>query len=818
MAIQPAVRCLFPQDIDAALQALRQDLGDRVEQAKGQVAELEAAVPAVQDLVNQGNNLLDQILAATDGTTALTSVAASQDVLGLPKTPGDSVEQNNLEAEQFLFNNGFTVLDGTLYVPPQFSRSLFDAVNIKNLRRLYIAVGRDLQKTEELLSSTKTRFVVNSVEIATVLASDFKERIPPNVGPFVPIKLSDPARNRKVLDVIRKKLKDESIVSEQVAFSEDGSAKVLVRKFIDVDKSVDKIEQNFTSSNPSSITSSVFHFDRIQRGTAFSNKVTNLGYDTDEARAIRRGKDLKDVPSTSALSRVNDPAFLELVNAVEKGNFKFSEDPEEKEAEEELFARAQETGTSPPLQTISENKVDVGLLINKLRFFQKRHTKLDKEEVSEESAKIVPKLQADLNKAVQRHVDAIGQTVFEVTLITQKDVLEKLRKKNNDASIVKLLEKRVEIEGIFFEATDEDISKLLVSASQIQPGSKVASTTVLNQQREPKSVGNVSIFELMQMYVFLNDAKTRLDNLGANTTGGFTNAPFGLSVQDEVNQIINFLQQYSGHSVIPVEPQEAVNGLPFQGQPSLTTPSSIIIEQVDFGVTLGLNDKVETVTAATQTLFELYPQEIAQFLADLILELVALFLAAIQACVDIVNAIKGAILDAKKALEALLSFNLSFSGGGNFDLGLFKCAFNLDLGINIDLFGPLLSLLGELQFTAGGFLNGLANLLASIIEEILCFPINLINGLLGKLQSFLPAFCQVPRVDLGPELTAALEALTNIAVSKSVSFGASNKDLIGVELALGTARDKLGAFVGGGSCISEEMSTFFGASTLNLGV
>ena len=62
MAINIAHRCQFPQDLEAATDALNQDLSDRMLANQDLLSDAVAASEGIAELINEGNDLLSQIL------------------------------------------------------------------------------------------------------------------------------------------------------------------------------------------------------------------------------------------------------------------------------------------------------------------------------------------------------------------------------------------------------------------------------------------------------------------------------------------------------------------------------------------------------------------------------------------------------------------------------------------------------------------------------------------------------------------------------------------------------------------------------------
>ena len=162
MAITFARECRFPNDLANASQALSQEIGDAIIANQVLLDAAVAAIGTMPDTIDEALGFINDILKLGNGESPLRTTEAIAEEFGLQKD-----KPTRIDDEKFLFNAGITITDGVLYVDGSKSTNPLDSANIEILRRLFIALGRDLKRTEDALSnaeqSSKTFFILSKL-------------------------------------------------------------------------------------------------------------------------------------------------------------------------------------------------------------------------------------------------------------------------------------------------------------------------------------------------------------------------------------------------------------------------------------------------------------------------------------------------------------------------------------------------------------------------------------------------------------------------------------------------------------------------------
>jgi len=153
---------------------------------------------------------------------------------------------------------------------------------------------------------------------------------------------------------------------------------------------------------------------------------------------------------------------------------------------------------------------------------------------------------------------------------------------------------------------------------------------------------------------------------------------------------------------------------------------------------------------------------------------------------------------------------------GNFNSSLLKCAINWDIGISTDLLDMLYNYIMKFIGQVIAFLTKIKTWIADILTKLLCFPVNILNSFLGKIQMALPSVCKLPKFDLGTKLNDSLTKLLNCASVKGIILQSLDKDLLKLKLNVSAAPDRLGQFKNSALCESAATSNFMNASNLNV--
>jgi hypothetical protein len=374
-----------------------------------------------------------------------------------------------------------------------------------------------------------------------------------------------------------------------------------------------------------------------------------------------------------------------------------------------------------------------------------------------------------------------------------------LRQKHTDDKIKYLLEKRQEVKGIYFNPPDDifmaHIAKVTTAAT---PNSTSISNQYINNFFTNLVASNpFDQKKIMEMFARLQDAKTA--NEGAQEIAS-------------VKATKKALYAYIGIEPITAPAPTEI----LQGQPSAATPSTITVGEFDVPKTMDFEDRTKKVKESFQDLYNIYPEEIAGPLVDVLDSVVKLFS---KACVGIDTIIASAdktLLAMKKRLDAWLSKQYGLTGMGNYEKSLLKCSVNWDIGVSLPLLDKLYDFLMKFVGKVIELLSKMQKWISDILTKLICMPANIMNSFLGKLQQALPSACKIPRFDLGDKLNTSLSALMNVCNVKGISLKAFEKDLVKLKVSVNAAPDRLGQFKGSALCDSPATSNFMNAAILNV--
>lgn len=449
-----------------------------------------------------------------------------------------------------------------------------------------------------------------------------------------------------------------------------------------------------------------------------------------------------------------------------------------------------DTASSPLPDLINTAKQQATAIITVIDFVLDRYTTLSTTNQNILQTRILDLL----NSLEDFHVQILAKAHFEVSIILQRNTLTQLRSKHSDTQIKTLLEERDEIEGIYFDAPDDIQQQVLTQSLSVAVGSTLISNRFLNSQTVPTVQQDV----LVQMLGYIINA---------------TEKTTSFSVKD-LNLAREALLNYAAAQPITTQPATTT---PEQGQPSAATPSSVISQYLDPYVSFDIKVRLGPIDDALDALIKFYTESIARPLARILNIISGFFEVAFRSIQQIINKAKRVILPLKNRLDAFMSRYLSLIGSGTFNSSLLKCAINFNIGLSTPILDDLLALMDELSNIANRFLTKLADLFNGITSKILCLPLGLINSFLGDVESNLPSICQLPRINLGSDLDAALQRLRNSTNMYNDVLTTFSSDLIQYKAVITGAPDRLSQFSATSSCSSPNVSTFFNAAILNIG-
>jgi hypothetical protein len=806
MAIVNARACVYPEDLEAAAFALEQEVGDQVaavtEILKAAVEAANATSAAaggatLDQLLDQGNDIINKLLAGNDSD--IKSASDLEDLLGLPKA-----ELTQEDEEISLFYAGITMVDGVVYAPasspklvavPPNSTVLSEAPKAENYEPGVTQVSPgELQaqspaKGEALAAKIKSENNQNNIEILRRLYFacgrnlELTEELVKSQQGFIikdrlHAKQGQPNTNLEGLkSYFGNHLTDDDIAALDVFPSDAQVHKrnaVLLRDFSAVDG--DSKGSGLTEFPASQAMYSVFHVGAIDNSPQANTKYANAGFSGVELSSILAGQDLAQTTSgKTALD--SDIANNQAVTLGLIRNLDF------------LMTHLKEFGDNAPQFALIES----GL--------------------------------ANIRKT---HEEIMCRANFQVTTILQPDTIDRLREQHDDAGIKYLLERRREVKSIDFDATTEQIIKILQKAANAGPGSSTVSTAYLNSTDAAVYSKKV----LLTMHTFLLNAESMLAHAKAMTIAHGPQQKF--RKLDLLNRARGYLVRYAGSSpkIQILDPEEKVFEDPAEkelgpvtakkykpkklvGVKSQGSAAQSLVAWINPAKTFKVLEKIENVELAAEKSSNGLLDALIGALKAIINVITMIFNAIINAIKALVSAATGLIAPLKQKLDSFIAKYLTLTGGGAFNSSLLKCAVSFDLGLNFALLDELLKLINNIGALALGLVAKIADFVNGLLNKLLCIPLDLLSGFLGALNSLLPPFCATPKFSLPPELEAALGELKLAADGQGYILQQMGKDLIKFKASLSAAPLKGGPFKTGASCGGQSSSNFFQAAQLN---
>lgn len=444
-----------------------------------------------------------------------------------------------------------------------------------------------------------------------------------------------------------------------------------------------------------------------------------------------------------------------------------------------------------PSPVENSNKVSVSeasSIISSIDFIVERFEGL----TPTDRVKLHDKLMAQMSTLTIQHKNTIVQSKFQVSVREQLDTYDLLRTKHTkDEDLICLFELRPELKGIYFNAPNS----LIIQAinTPIAVGSTTASNKFLNSK--PKTGLNNQV--LVAMASDLDQATTNVD---AFTKGSLLKARQNLV-------------DFGGKDPFIVNIDDGI----IQGQPSAGTPTDVILRNINFDKSFDIELHLGKVDKALADLGNFLNDNIAKPLAHIIGIIVTLMKAAENAVDTLVDMARAAILPLKQKVDSFMSKYLSLTGSGTFNSSLLKCAVNFDIQLAAPILDSLLSLVDELATQVRKLLSKLGEAVYNVVNKMLCTPINLMNAFLGQTSLSLPSACQLPTVNLGPDLEKALGDLRDSFSNKSIIFTNFSRDLVRYQVVITDAPEKLKQFQASSVCKSPGIQNFYNSALLNLG-
>lgn len=674
-----------------------------------QIANIEEYIDdsGIEQIIDDSLVALQDIVSLGDSYSAITDIDQLPDFFGIDKE--DSQENDEIrifESTDLVMSNGIFFKKPSLDNP-----DILD--NIKILRDMYLANGKDLNKVISDYASTND--------------SSYKFRL--SFRKILPV------NGRRISISEIRAIAGNTITKNDYVELSDYTVIVINKiPLLNVDIAKKELPIRY-SLLPEMVTSSIFHKSSPKNTTSAINRWNQLGY-SDELPYILDGQD----PNT-------DYQFLndKLTNVKFRNNS----------------------------------------LINAIKLYIEKYNSVSSSVIRDSLNRLITDLDVSTT-------DLISSFLFSVHQIKEFDTVSKLRERMTDEEIDYLLSNQKYVKGIDFNFDELEISSMLQSLGSTS-GDTTISTSVLNNTQSLVELNfNIAILILSDILSIKDINDLSIANL---------------------KKMLELCESISSKTFFERKPESS----PLSGFPSLTSPSVIVMQRINFKRNFKLKLSLGVVDEALAKLQALYSEVIAKTLGALFKILAKLAEKAISLIDTIRNKILSKIMPLKRKLDALISKYLTLIGSGEFDSSILKCAVNFNIGLDTDIFGYLEHLIEQLSQVLTNLISILTAMLVEAIQKILCPIISMFDQFMGSANSYLPSFCSFNSpVLLPPEVINALNKLKYVASLQQDLFNTFNGDLIRGRAIVETAPDKLNSFVDGAGCISKPASNMMSSSLINV--
>lgn len=743
MAIEAANKCLYPQDFEAAFNALEQDLGDRFAAALDSLKSVEND-PVLADLeaaVAEGVAALNQLMANGDSTSTLKNVDDLSREFGF--LPANAT---TLEREKYLGQLGMVVLNEVLYIG-------VEDPNFKNLRRLFLSNDRTISKTQAQLKETKVVFNASRLEYSV---------FPPKDGKAQTISEIKKTYNIKYFD------------EDTYTVLDDNSVLILTQVFLGENKSILRLAKD-NNLPAGRIVTSVFHSISVDNSVAAIERYQNLGYQGQELSAILLGQDLSTLSS------------------------------------------------NPLGDALSANYAIAASLVQRIDFFLSRF----KLQTAQAKSEFLTKIVSDINALIESHLSVIAKANFQVTVLQDKTVLDNLKKKHADDKIIDFLYNRPDVIGLNFSATDDEkLKKMLAVSRQGGPKSTKASNGFLNPQTTSQETAAYSSKSLSAMLAALIQAKIILttkvlneENLGKakNYLVSFSsNQPF-----PKTSQQIAADAYYATTPLLTTEGTTAATPRKasiLRGQPTAASASVCVLQTIDVLKSFDAEAKYAAIDqySSVDFLSNFYTKEVIPAIQLFVAAVKNIFQQMMSSVKQLIDRAQSFILPLKQKLDAFLSQFGALSGNGEFGNSLLKCSINFNIGLSIGIIDSLLAIISNIGALAQQFLSGVLKFVADVLQKVICFPQNMLNAVLAKINTAIPSFCQLGPIPLPDKLEISLNDLYSLVDAYTIPFQYLSRDLVRGTIDIDLSGSRLQQFKGSAVCQDSQMDLFLNISKLNM--
>lgn len=344
---------------------------------------------------------------------------------------------------------------------------------------------------------------------------------------------------------------------------------------------------------------------------------------------------------------------------------------------------------------------------NSLTFYLSRFDKLP----PSSQGRILQKIIEEIDRAILLHQEAFSLYSLRVAIGHRTDTLEQLRNVfDNDEEIKELLEKRADIKGIWFGATNEELTSRLNEMALVQDHSKLLSSSFLKLRDERTG-------ELLTPLAFLAAAKEHIGRLSSKNS-----------------TLVQVLENVQRYTELPLD-FNLLQGKP--KAPSSASSLSPYLAAVD-----SKSFKMPDIDRGSVCVRSTLPPGIAEPLIQAIKGLVRVSETALGAVDFEIKKAEKSLLLAKKKMDAVFSkMNVLLGLNSNIGIstGILSCNLNFKNHVKLPVFDQLIGLLDTLQSNIIALASIGTKWITNILEAILCIPGLIMDTLQNQINKQLDA-------------------------------------------------------------------------------
>ena len=380
---------------------------------------------------------------------------------------------------------------------------------------------------------------------------------------------------------------------------------------------------------------------------------------------------------------------------------------------------------------------------------------------------------------------------FNATVLVRPQDIADFLKRNTTSDLAYLFSERLDVTGINFQATTQDVMGAITKALAIPAGSTTIASLSVNTPAP----------------TIPNTIDTSNGCLIRNYCGILNSTLPGAVKYGDIEKAVSCLQQ----SLQPV-PVATPSTVPIVGYSSWDSPSSTIAQQVNFEQTLNQDGLIAAIEADFTGL---------SIILTAIISVIVAMIKFVQTAINqIFTQFKQTIGGFVGQLQGTNSLFSSMFATQTLDLSILKCMAALGpLGPNLDaLLADLTSLIESIQSKILALLGQVAKAIGDLIAELLCFIPNLLNQFITGIPNPIPSICQVNKVTLPANITDALNQLRAGFVLQSSTATAFSRDILKLSSFNVSLVGKLDRFQATLACESPASDAFTAASKQLLGI